>query len=292
VVFIWFFSGFVRLLRRYLKYILYTQKPPAQWRHHLSGTQNNAPAAGYKNRKKPEWVVNELIRVKAYQPDLSCRLVAEIFNQKHGDCRIQSETVSKSYVANLFTQNRYQLMQLRRSIKSRPAHNIPFNKIWGMDLTFIEQQPVLGVIEHHSRKVLMLKRLKNKSSTSVLRALLDILESVDKPLFIRTDNEICFNSRLIRFGLWLLGIKKQTTEKHSPWQNGRIERFFGTLKRTLIDLPSGFKSEEELPYLQSFQWWYNNVRLHQNLNFQKPESVYQKATVTAKMKPDKVNKNE
>jgi transposase InsO family protein len=75
--------------------------------------------------------------------------------------------------------------------------------------------------------------------------------------------------------------------------NGRIERFFGTLKRTLIDLPSGFKSEEELPYLlQSFQWWYNNVRLHQNLNFQKPESVYQKAAVTAKMKPDKINKNE
>jgi hypothetical protein len=170
-----------------------------------------------RNRKKPKWVVNELIRAKAYQPDLSCRLVAEIFNQKHGDCRIQSETVSKSYVANLFTQNRYQLMLLRRSIKSRPAHNIPFNKVWGMDLTFIEQQPVLGIIEHHSRKVLTLKRLKNKSSTSVLRALLDVLETVDKPLFIRTDNEICFNSKLIRFSLWFLGIKKQTTEKHSPW---------------------------------------------------------------------------
>jgi putative transposase len=139
----------------------------------------------------------------------------------------------------------------------------------------VNEQPILGVIEHHSRKCLSLKSLKNKSSITILRGLLNVLEHHPKPKFIRSDNEICFNSKLIRFGLWFLGIKKQTIDKHSPWQNGRIERFFGTLKSTIKNLPKSFTNETELPYLlHSFEWWYNEIRLHQNLDGKTPASVH------------------
>ena len=40
-----------------------------------------------------------------------------------------------------------------------------------------------------------------------------------------------FTSRLFRFGMWCLKIRHQRTEIACPWQNGRIERFFGTLCR-------------------------------------------------------------
>ncbi|NIP27488.1 MAG: DDE-type integrase/transposase/recombinase, partial [Phycisphaerae bacterium] len=66
-----------------------------------------------------------------------------------------------------------------------------------------------------------------------LRHLLDAIERYGKPKFLRTDNETVFTSRLFRFGLWLLGIKHQRTDKGCPWMNGRVERFFGTLKQKL-----------------------------------------------------------
>jgi len=36
--------------------------------------------------------------------------------------------------------------------------------------------------------------------------------------------------------LYLLGIKQQTTDIASPWQNGKIERLFLTMKQSFTDL--------------------------------------------------------
>jgi putative transposase len=50
---------------------------------------------------------------------------------------------------------------------------------------------------------------------------------------IRTDNETCFNSALMKIILRILSIKHHTIKKHCSWQNGRIERFFGTFKKAI-----------------------------------------------------------
>ncbi|MEM9594705.1 MAG: integrase core domain-containing protein [Acidobacteriota bacterium] len=47
---------------------------------------------------------------------------------------------------------------------------------------------------------------------------------------MRTDNEAVFTSRRFRWVLIVLGLRHQLTQVASPWQNGRVERFFGTLK--------------------------------------------------------------
>lgn len=98
-------------------------------------------------------------------------------------------------------------------------------------LTFINEKSILGVIEHNSRKCLSLVTLKDKTSITILRKLLDILEYHPKPQFIRSDNELCFNSKLIKFGLWFLGIEKQTIDKHSPWHKA-AGASFALLKAT------------------------------------------------------------
>ena len=54
-----------------------------------------------------------------------------------------------------------------------------------------------------------------------------------RPQFLRTDNEAVLVSRFFRLGLWLLGIRQQRIEPGCPWQNGRVERFIGTVKRAL-----------------------------------------------------------
>jgi transposase InsO family protein len=237
----------------------------------------------HRNRKKPGWVIKQVIQIKAFHSQAGCRAIANMFNSRFENHKITPETISKSFVANTIKNHLYDIKITRRNIKSKPAHTIPFNKVWGIpfnkvwgiDLTFINEKPILGVIEHNSRKCLSLVTLKDKTSITILRKLLDILEYHPKPQFIRSDNELCFNSKLIKFGLWFLGIEKQTIDKHSPWQNGRIERFFGTLKSTIQQLPKSFTNETELPYLlHSFEWWYNEIRLHQNLNGKTPAAIH------------------
>jgi hypothetical protein len=41
----------------------------------------------------------------------------------------------------------------------------------------------------------------------------------------------------------LLGIRLQTTDLHCPWQNGRIERFFSTLKAGLDRIVVAYRDE-------------------------------------------------
>jgi hypothetical protein len=86
-----------------------------------------------------------------------------------------------------------------------------------------------------------------------------------KPHKLRTDNEAVLNSWLFNAFLKIVGIQHQTTQKHAPWQNGRIERLFGTLKPLLRQLviPNGGALQNAL---DEFRVFYNHVRPHQNLN--------------------------
>lgn len=85
-----------------------------------------------------------------------------------------------------------------------------------------------------------------------------------RPQFIRTDNERCFTGKVFSSGLKLLGIRHQCIDLHCPWQNRRIERFFGTLKKSLRLWQ--FEGRQALALsLAEFAAWYNGVRPHQNL---------------------------
>lgn len=93
--------------------------------------------------------------------------------------------------------------------------------------------------------------------------------SYGKPRVIRTDNESCFTSRLFNTVLAALGIRHQTTELACPWQNGRIERLFWTLKQTLDKFRIMSRTDLQ-DMLNAFSLWYNVVRPHQNLGGQTP----------------------
>jgi len=226
------------------------------------------------HRRKPEWVINEVIRLKAYLPKASCRTVASIFNRIHQNK--QQMTVSKSYVYQQLIKHRHEIAIQRRKIKQRAPYSYHKNQLWQWDITKINDKRVLGIIDCGSRVCLGLNTLADKRSITLLRHLILSIGLYGKPTIIRSDNEACFNSRLVRFSLWLLGIKKQTTQPASPWQNGRIERFFGTLKHHIKQCLIAQKYEQKA--LNDFIVWYNYVRPHQALNGATPaEAWYGKA---------------
>ena len=222
----------------------------------------------HRNQPKPAWVRQEVIRLKALMPEAGCRMIAGIFNRRFAEGR--QMTVSKTFVNGVFRKHNYEIQVLRKKIKNGKPKNVPRNLVWGVDLTGKTDgrgnlNQILGIVEHKSRTSLSLRVLADKTSIAILRALLDAVEHYGKPKFLRTDNESVFTSQLFRFGLWLMGIRPQRTDKACPWQNGRIERFFGTLKGKL-DQWIVSDRDQLSGTLDQFRFWYNHVRPHQNLD--------------------------
>ena len=235
----------------------------------------------YRFMKKPDWVPKEVIRMKALMPELGCRKLAGSFNRRFKSSK--QMTVGKTYVGHIVKKHQYEIQVLRKNIKHRKPKSLARNLIWGMDLTGKSDTQnkthnIFGIVDHGSRVNLCLVGLKDKTSITLLRHLLDTIEQYGKPKIIRSDNENCFTSRLISLGLWLLGIKHQRIDLGCPWQNGRIERFFGTLKERLnhweVDSCKQLNGA-----LGQFQIWYNHVRPHQHLDDRTPAEIWQGADI-------------
>ena len=129
------------------------------------------------------------------------------------------------------------------------------------------------MLDSGTRALVALKHLHTKSTINILITLLETIKLYGKPQSIRSDNEIVFTSRLMKFTLWVLGIKRQTTQIASPWQNGKIERLFGTMKQSFNDLI--FPTTQSLVSgLKEFRFFYNHIRLHQNLGYNTPVNVW------------------
>ena len=245
------------------------------------------PASYARNRKKPQWVVDKVLYLKAVSGS-GCGTVARLFNQRYG----HKTTVSKSFVYEKLKANQYRLQVVKRRIKHKPARSVPVNHTWGMDLTQVKlpkkQRTVLGIIEHGSRLNLALRELPSKHSAQLLLVLCQTIRQFGLPKTIRTDNEACFTSFFFTTALKLLGITHQTTHLASPWENGRIERFFGTFKNKIrqLDLSKFSNLQHEL---DRFRFWYNHIRPHQNLAGYTPMEVWQNKTNRHSNKPVWVN---
>jgi transposase InsO family protein len=221
-------------------------------------------------------VRQEVIKLKAVMPQAGCRTIAHHFNRRWAARR--DTTVSKTYVADTCRKHRYLIYEARRKLKHRVPRPMRRNRIWGCDLLTKADgagQPhlALAIVDHASRACLRLQSLPDKSSMRLLQELVHTVTQYGLPRFIRTDNEAVFVSRLFRLGLWLLGIHQQRIEPGCPWQNGRVERFIGTVKRALRQemLTDGLEFGRRL---SSIRQWYNHARPHDHLQGRTPAEVW------------------
>lgn len=165
-------------------------------------------------------------------------------------------TVGKTYVHETLQGHNYEVQILRRNLKQAKPKSVPRNLIWGIDLTGKTDADrnlysIFGIIEHLQQAI----RLHGK------------------PKIIRTDNEGMFRSSAFAAALEQLGIRHQRTTPGCPWQNGRIERLFGTLKQVLdCWIVSGIAQLNR--DLDTFRYWCNHIRPHQNLDGRTPAEAW------------------
>jgi len=219
-----------------------------------------------RNAPKPAWVHDEIIRMKTLMPDAGCRTIEVIFNRRfalsHG------VTIGKTCVANVLARHRYARQARYFKMQYRLPKVWPHNMRWGVDLTLrrgkTQRYWIFGVIEYRSRALLVLVALVRKSAAVLVTVLAEVFRRFGAPRELVTDNEGPFRSGAWRRLLGRHGVRHRRIEPHCPWQNGRIERFFGTLKSKLRQ-----RSVQSLAGLQRdldvFRYWYNRIRPHQAL---------------------------
>jgi putative transposase len=249
------------------------------------------PAHG---RRKPDWVRLAVLALARELPRAGYRTLAHCFNLRQAnqlDSHGQAVSVSKSFVSNLLRQQRY------------AAQREPIQTTWGMDLTGLplvdgSSVAVFGIIDHGSRSVLSLSPVVRRNSLVLLGKLLIAMGNYGVPRAMRSDNEAVFKTLAFRTVLKCIGVRQQFTALASPWQNGRIERFWRTLKfelRTKAQqfVVHGIAVQTRMKFasvaamgrlLATFKDSYNSHRPHQSLKGGTPAAAWNGQVAKAREK--------
>ena len=126
--------------------------------------------------------------------------------------------------------------------------------------------------------------VRTADSATVLGHLCLAIGAFGKPKALRTDNEPVFHSRVLQVTLSLFGIRQQFTQPYAPWQNGRIERLFGTLTPLLRNLVLADAAALDRALFE-FRLFYNHVRGHQNLGGRTPAAVWRAGSTSLPLTP-------
>jgi transposase InsO family protein len=223
------------------------------------------------NSRKPVWVRQIVMGLAAH--GLSCRRIKEDFNRHHGN-RV---TIGKTWASEVMKSCAEQIQAIRRGAHNVVPPPIAPNKVWALDMSCWRtadrrMQLMLGIIDHGSRALMRLKDIPRKCAWTILGHLCLAIAENGRPAAVRADNEGMFRSRLWIMALALMGIRRQCIKVKRPWQNGRIERLFGTLKPLLHKLQPA-NAIELRRALGEFSWFYNHARVHLHLQGRTPMEV-------------------
>jgi putative transposase len=245
---------------------------------------------------KPAWVRREVLSLDdalngnpcfGRRRRAGCRTLALHFNRLHAARGVR---VGKSFVAQVLADQRLRALHVQHDLKHRIPADMPGNVVWAMDSTLLRvdgqtSSILLGIIDHGSRLITGWRRVRCFNAWTALGVLCLAIGQWGKPVHLRTDNAAVFHSRLWRTGLrLLLGIRRQFTQPGCPWQNGRIERCFGTFKACWAELALPLRIDLDMR-LAEFRHWYNTMRPHQHLHGRTPMETWHLQTRPAPWVP-------
>lgn len=153
-------------------------------------------------------------------------------------------------------------------------------KLWGMDLILVWVLgffPVwlLGVVDYHGSRVVILERVHWPSASEIVRALEVAFSRDGIPERILTDRGPVFRAEAVQQLLSAKGIRHTLTRPAHPWTNGRIERLFRLFKETVFRHLWLFASLRQVDRsCADFVLWHNRDRPHGSWQGRTPDEVY------------------
>ena len=130
---------------------------------------------------------------------------------------------------------------------------------------------VFVIIEHGRRKIRRIAVTETPSAAWIIQQLREATSFGDMPRFMHRDNDGIYGDEVPRFLKRSL-IDDVRNSFRSPWQNPFIERFFGSLRRELLDHVIVWNASHLENLLAAYVDWYEKYRLHQGLGGTAPNS--------------------
>ncbi|MDP3209193.1 MAG: IS481 family transposase [Rhodoglobus sp.] len=188
-----------------------------------------------------------------------------------------------------------------RSSWQRFAADRP-NELWQSDFTHVllttgADVEVIGWIDDHSRYLLHLTAHPRVTGRIVIDTFTSAATEHGYPAATLTDNGMVYTTRYARNArgiapgngfetlLALQGIIQKNGRPFKPTTQGKIERFWQTLKRHLAAHPADTIDDLQNT-LDSFRHYYNQQRPHRALGRRTPEFAYQLIPKAAPTTPD------
>ncbi|UZN06681.1 integrase core domain-containing protein [Leptospira santarosai] len=203
-------------------------------------------------------------------------------NSNWGASRIHSELLSLGFSISL-TSVKDMIKRMKKSYYPFPGGwNAWVNLISqfkdytvAMDLCRIQtiygnSLYLLAFIHHADRKILHINITTNPTREWVLRQIQEAKFHCSKFQILLRDNDILFSGHKIFKGLNELGIQSLNTPIASPWCNGIMERWFGSLRRECFNHIPIFSLNHAHHVAQEYVQYYNLWRPHLALNKDSP----------------------
>lgn len=246
------------------------------------GLEDRSPHPNKFWNKIPEPVKKEIVEIALKYPEKSPRELAWFITDTKEYYISESSVyrILKSY--DLITSPAYIVLSARDKFKN-PTRSI--HELWQTDFTYFR---VVGwgwyylstIMDDYSRYIIAWKLFTTMSSNDV-KEILDMALSKTgvgrvkvrhRPRLL-SDNGPCYLSKELSRYLVERGMKHTRGSPYHPMTQGKIERFYRSLKN-VINLQNYYFPWELEKEIKEFVDYYNNHRYHESLNNLTPVDVY------------------
>lgn len=191
----------------------------------------------------------------------------------------QTRRVNQKRIRRLW---RREHLQIRRVVRTRTSLPRPARlqatypgHIWAYD--FMEDAVadgtplrILTIMDEFTREGLAIDVARTTSAERVIGVLTALIAQHEAPAHLRSDNGAEFVATAVQLWLAQCGVQTLYIDPGKPWQNGKEERFNGTVRDECLNLHVFGSLAEACVRLSVFRRQYNEERPHSALQYLTP----------------------
>ena len=228
---------------------------------------------GYASRKDDGPLVSRLKELAAQHPRYGSRMLWAV-------PRREGRKVNLKRVRRLCRKHGLTLRPGRRRKRRGAGVGLPCkaehpHHTWAWD--FLEDRTeggrklrVLTVEDEFTRTCLAVEVEHHMNCRFVADTLMGLVAQHGAPRFVRSDNGPEFIARHLMRVFAAHGIEARHIDPGSPWQNGRCERFNGTLRAECLDMETFASRDHARMICKVYGRQYNTERPHSSLGYLTP----------------------
>ena len=228
---------------------------------------------GYLPRKDDSALVRKLKELAAENPCHGYRML-------HGSLLMAGWWVNAKKVRRLCRIHGLSQPQRRKRKRRGAGAGMPcraeyLNHVWSCDFVsdFCDNGRKLRfftVIEEYTRVCLAVEVNTGFNHLQVIRVMEDLIRMFGAPKFLRTDNGSEFIAKTLVRWLKDQDVQSRFIDPGSPWQNGRNERFNGTLRHEFLNQEVFHHVDHARALARLYVGRYNTERPHSRLKYRPP----------------------